>query len=74
MKKNDELKYQVEHGFPSLKGKKVLLTGLDDEKKIVTVVKDYGNGELLFSNGVLGRDEDCNYGNLPMEYISWVLF
>jgi len=52
-------------GISSIKGQKVLLTGLDDEKEIVTVVEDYGNGELLFSNGVLGRDEDCNYGKLP---------
>ena len=62
-----ETDYESEHGFPSLKGQKVLLTGLDDEKEIVTVVEDYGNGELLFSNGVLGRDEDCNYGKLPKE-------
>jgi len=34
-------------------------------KEFLTVVEDYGNGELLFSNGVLGRDEDCNYGKLP---------
>jgi hypothetical protein len=36
-------------------------------KEFLTVVEDYGNGELLFSNGVLGRDEDCNYGKLPKE-------
>ena len=54
-------------GCSSIKGQKVLLVGLDDEKEIVTVVEDYGNGELLFSNNVLGRDEDCNYGKLPEE-------
>ena len=56
------INYESEHGFPSIKGKRVLLNGLDGEKELVTVVEDYGNGELLFSNGVLGRDEDCNYG------------
>jgi len=64
----NETNYESEHGFPSLKGKQVLLdvgrfdADIDDEPEIVTVVEDYGNGELLFSNGVLGRDEDCNYG------------
>ena len=53
------------YGCSSIKGQKVLLVGLDDEKEIVTVVEDYGNCELLFSNNVLGRDEDCNYGELP---------
>ena len=34
-------------------------------KEFLTVVEDYGNGELKFSNGVIGRDEDVNYGKLP---------
>ena len=36
-------------------------------KEFLTVVEDYGNGELKFSNGVIGRDEDVNYGKLPKE-------
>lgn len=38
-------------------------------KEILTVVEDYENGELLFSNGVLGLDDDIVVMEETTQYI-----
>ena len=39
------------------------------ERALLFVTKDYGNGELLFFNNVIGRDEDVIPTHLIDKYI-----
>ena len=41
-----------------IEGKSVVVEGYNGETDIYEVIKEYENGEVLYSNGIIGRVED----------------